>query len=232
MIGAGRGVKWKGTVALSLLYAPAAGALVAALCAAGGVALAGHRWLTRYLVPLSGGLLIGVAVGVLIPELAAEIGWATALAMAGIGFVLLAAIDRLAFPICPSCDHKHASLRLEGFAAPLLMAVGIHAFVDGWGMVAVAKGAPEASRAVTLAILLHKVPEGLTLGTLTRASFATTGTAMLWCMLAEMATVLGGGAGLWLTPAQWVGFPLAMAAGTFVFLGSGALRASWGRAVR
>jgi zinc transporter ZupT len=205
---------------------------VAAVCAAGGAALAGQGWLTRYLIPLSGGLLIGVAAGVLMPELAADLGWPLTLGLAALGYGLLIAVDRLAFPICPSCDHAgdntvHGVRQLESFAAPLLIAVAIHAFVDGWGLVAVGKAAPEASRPLTMAILLHKMPEGLTLGAVTRASFATAGQALVWCVAAEMATIAGGGAGLWLTPVRWVSYPLAMAAGTFLFLGGGALRTWW-----
>lgn len=203
---------------------------MAAICAAGGAALARQRWIGRWLIPGSGALLIGVALLVLIPELGAEIGWLATLALAAAGFALLSLVDRFAFPVCSSCDHhKHSGVLLEGLAGPLLIAVAIHAFVDGWGMVAVGQGAPGAARPVMLAILLHKIPEGLTLGALTRASFATAPIALGWCLLAEVATIVGGGAGLWLTPGAWVGYPLALAAGTFLFLGSGAIRARTSR---
>jgi zinc transporter ZupT len=211
------------------LSPPILAAFVAAVCAAGGSAIAGHRWLTKCLIPLSGGLLILVAIGVLIPELAEEIGWLATLGLVAAGYALLMIADRYAFPICPSCDHAGGGTRLvAGFAAPLLVAVAIHAFVDGWGLVAVGKAAPAASRSVSTAILLHKIPEGLTLGALTRASFASAGTAVFWCVGAELATIVGGGVGLWLTPVRWISYALALAAGTFLFLGSGALRARWG----
>jgi hypothetical protein len=38
-----------------------------------------------------------------------------------------------------------------------------------------------------------------------------------------MVTIAGGCAGLWLTPAAWASYPLAIAAGTFLFLGGEAL---------
>jgi zinc transporter ZupT len=210
---------------LSFLYAPVAAAGVASIGAAGGVALTGRGSLTRYLIPLSGGFLILVAVAFLMPELANGIGWPLTIGLAALGYGVLMAVDRLAFSVCPSCDHKGHSLdvRLEGFAAPLLAAVAIHAFVDGWGLVAVRVATPGAGRSLALAILLHKIPEGLTLGAVTRASFERAGVALAWCVAVEMATVAGGGAGLWLTPAAWVSYPLAVAAGTFLFLGGGAL---------
>jgi zinc transporter ZupT len=185
----------------------------------------------RYLIPLSGVILVGVALAVLIPELAAEIGWVPTIALAMAGYGALMAVDRLAFSVCPSCDqHKHGpDIRLEGFLVPLLTAVALHAFVDGWGLVAASTSTPGAGKPLAVAILLHKIPEGLTLGAVTRASFDGFGSALGWCVAVEMATLAGGATGLWLTPGAWVSYPLAVAAGTFLFLGGGALgvRLKW-----
>lgn len=221
---------------LNPLFPPAAAALVAALGAAGGALLASRGTVVRYLIPLSGVILVGVALAVLIPELAADIGWVPTLALAAAGYGALMAVDRLAFSVCPSCahyehDHHHhgPDVRLEGFLVPLLAAVAIHAFVDGWGLVAARTVAPGAGKPLAVAILLHKIPEGLTLGAVTRASFDRTGPALGWCIAVEMATLIGGATGLWLTPGAWVSYPLAVAAGTFLFLGGGALgvRLKW-----
>jgi zinc transporter ZupT len=220
------------------LSPPILGVLVAVASAATGVVLTGHGSLTRYLIPLSGGILILVAAGVLLPELAVGMGWPLAIVLAAAGYGALTAVDRLVVSVCPSCDHVHDHMdhhadhashhdspvvRLEGFAVPLLAAVAIHAFVDGWGLVVVQGATPWAWRSVAAAIVLHKIPEGLTLGAMTRASFTNAGSALAWCALAEFATVAGGCAGLWLTPVAWVSYPLAIAAGTFLFLGGGAL---------
>ena len=184
----------------------------------------GHRH-TRLLIPLSGGLLIGVAAFGLIPELADDIGVLAALALVACGYLLLHFLDRYAFSVCPSCahDHRHDGCHeeLHGFAGPLLIATGIHAFVDGWGLVAVQRGlhSAGADTAFAAALLLHKVPEGLALGTMLRASVERTWSALLLCALIEMTTVIGGATGLWLTPAGWVNYPLAIAGGTFLFLG-------------
>ena len=64
------------------------------------------------------------------------------------------------------------------------------------------------------AMMLHKIPEGLALGAMLpkRNSFAL-------ALMAESPTVLGGATGLWETPVNWVNFPLAIAAGMFLFLG-------------
>jgi zinc transporter ZupT len=208
----------------SLLNLPVLATLIAIGSAAASVAMLGHRH-TRMLIPLSGGLLIGVAVFGLIPELAEDIGWASGLLLVALGYLLLHFLDRFAFAVCPTCAHDHTHEgcheELHGFAGPLLTAIGIHAFVDGWGLVAVRRGvhAPGADTAFAAALLLHKIPEGLALGTMLRASMERASPAFLLCVLIELTTIAGGATGLWLTPAAWVNYPLAVAGGTFLFLG-------------
>jgi ZIP family zinc transporter/zinc and cadmium transporter len=193
---------------------------VAIVAAAFGIALTGQARLSRLLIPLSGGFLVLVALFGLIPELALDIGWIRTLPLVALGAGSLMAVDRLAFPICPSCDHH----RPQAIAAPLLGATAVHAFVDGWGLVAVQIVAPHAGRTVAAAILLHKIPEGLALGSIIGVLLDRNGIALAWCAMAELSTVAGGAVGLWLTPAEWVGYPLAIAAGTFLFLGIQAVR--------
>ena len=217
----------------SLLILPAGATLVAVASAGSGVALLGHSRHVRVLIPLSGGLLIGVAIFGLIPELAADIGWMTGLLLVALGYGLLKALDRFAFSVCPSCahDHSHESCAepLHGFAGPLLAATALHAFVDGWGLVAVRMGAhtADSGTAFAAALFLHKIPEGLALGTLLRASVDRAWTAFALCAAVEMATLAGGATGLWLTPVDWVSYPLAIAGGTFLYLGIHAVHGDW-----
>lgn len=193
----------------SSLIRPLAAALLAIVCAVAGVALAQGRR-ARILVPVSGALLAGVAVFGLIPELVREIGWLAGLGLVAVGFGLLTVLDRMGYPVCPSCQHG------EKFAGSLVLATAVHAFVDGWGMVAVGNhGAVPA--AIAMAILIHKIPEGLALGAMLRA--AAPDTAVLLAILAEVTTLAGGAAGLVAMPGNWVNYPLALAAGTFLFLG-------------
>jgi zinc transporter ZupT len=219
----------------SLLDLPILATLVAVASAATGVALLGHGKHTLMLIPLSGGLLIGVAVFGLIPELALDIGWLRGLVLVAFGYALLKTLDRFAFSVCPSCAHDHShegcTEPLHGFAGPLLAATAIHAFVDGWGLVAVQVGThtPGAGTAFAAALLLHKIPEGLALGTILRASVDKAWTAFALCAVVEFSTVVGGAAGLWLTPANWISYPLAVAGGTFLFLGVHAVHGDWKR---
>jgi zinc transporter ZupT len=198
------------------LILPAFAALLAIICGVIGIALAaGHRKVL--LVRISGALLAGVALLGLIPELIHETGWWPTLPLVAAGYGILMALDRGGWAVCPSCSHGHA------FAESLVAATAVHAFVDGWGLVA-SRGVGTASGPIALAILLHKAPEGLALGAMLRASSSSVPAAVGLCFVAELPTILGGAAGLWITPPGWVDYLLSLLAGTFLFLGIHALR--------
>jgi zinc transporter ZupT len=200
---------------------PVLAAFLAVACGAISILLAagGRRLL---LVRVSGVLLIGVALFGLLPELIQEMGWVRTLPLAAAGYGVLTVLDRRGYAVCPSCSQGG-----EKFAASLVAATGVHAFVDGWGLVA-ARGQGSASGAIVLAILLHKAPEGLALGAMLRASARGAMAAMALCLIAELPTIAGGAAGLWFTPPGWIEYMLSVVAGTFLFLGIHALRPSGG----
>ncbi|MDP9171776.1 MAG: ZIP family metal transporter [Acidobacteriota bacterium] len=193
---------------------PVVAAAIAVACARLAMELAQGRR-ARVLIPLSGGLLAGVAVFGLIPEIAHESGWPITLALAATGYGALALLDRSGFPVCPGCSHG------QEFARTLVAATAVHAFIDGWGMVA-AGNRGVVSAAIVSAMLLHKIPEGLALGAMLRVSAA--GSPLGMAVLAEAPTVAGGVVGLWATlgttsRGDWVNYPLALVAGSFLFLG-------------
>ena len=203
---------------ISLIRAALATVLAIGCAILGIVASAGRR--AHILVPLSGGLLAAVAIFALIPETAEEIGWAIALLAAAAGYALLEAFDRMGLPVCPLCSHSH------GFSGPLVAATAIHAFVDGWGMMAIGSSSRhDVSRAILAALLLHKIPEGLALGTILRMSTGSAGRAVAFAILAELPTIIGGVVGVWGAEARWIGYPLALAGGAYLFLGTHAIRA-------
>jgi zinc transporter ZupT len=215
--------------------------LLAALIGVAGVFLglwlttAGRR--TRLVVPFSAGVLLGVVLCGLLPELVAEIGWpATGISFAG-GFGLLFLINRFVAPVCPTCAHDHAHADcdtvLHGFAAPLIGAIMLHAFFDGWSVATVQLSPHRGIRlAVATAIVLHKIPEGLALGAMARASVASRSAAVFWSVLAEAMTLVGGICGLAIAPQLgdvWITYPLALAAGWLFYLGAHAVHEEWKR---
>jgi zinc transporter ZupT len=112
---------------------------------------------------------------------------------------------------------------LHGFAAPLLAAAALHSFLDGWSIATVQLTVPLGLRvAVPLAVALHKVPEGMALGGILRASMKSRSAALGWAILAEGVTLVGGVLGLAMGPhlgSEWITYPLGIAAGWLFYLG-------------
>lgn len=199
--------------------------VIAVLCAVAGVWLSASHRLTRRLVPFGGGALIGVALFWVLPEMANTMPAQAALLWLAAGCVLLGVIDRYIYPVCPTCspvhDHEHCSTQLHGFATPLLIASALHAALDGWSVNA-AQDDSILSAGFLLGIAVHKMPEGLALGVISRAALRSRSAAMLWCALAQSATLLGAGLegvlGPYLGP-QILHILLALAGGSFLYLG-------------
>jgi zinc transporter ZupT len=200
-----------------------------------GVLYSAKREHVRVAIPLSGGLLLGVALFGLLPELAADLSWTISLVCFAAGFLLLSFIDRMVLRICPDCseEHHHADCPepLHGFAVPTLIAAGVHALFDGWALAASATATNTGVRfALPLALVLHKLPEGLALGGMLKTSLRKERTALALGIGAELLTLLGGVAALLLASSMgsaWTQYPLALAGGFFLFLAAHALLAEW-----
>ncbi len=207
-----------------------AGALV-------GLSLTGMRRRAQIVVPFSAGVLLGVAIFGLVPELAVELGWTLSLVLFAAGYGLLLLLNRYAYPVCPTCahDHDHSSCttELHGFAVPLIVAAALHSFLDGWSIATVQLHVPLGLRvAVPLAVALHKAPEGIALGGILRASVKSRAAATAWCILAEGTTLVGGVLGLLMAPhlgTAWITYPLGVAAGWLFYLGFHAVHEEWKR---
>lgn len=205
--------------------------------AAIGLWLTGAHRRSRFLVPFSAGVLLGVALFGLMPELVGEIGWTIALALFASGYLLLILINRYAYRVCPTCSHDHdhnaCSTELHGFAAPLIGAAALHSFLDGWSIATVQLAVPLGLRvAVPLAVTLHKIPEGIALGGILRAAVKSRVSALGWCLAAEGATLAGALGGLAMDPhlgSKWITYPLGVTAGWLFYLGRHAVEEEWKR---
>ncbi len=207
---------------------------VAVLSAALGVWLTGVPQRHRRVVPFSAGLLMGIVAFGVVPELTAELGWTTGLMFLCGGFGLLWFVNRYVYAVCPTCSHSHdhgaCALTLHGFALPLIAAAVIHSVMDGWGVAASRHDSGELGLAVFLGVCLHKVPEGLAYGALLRAALGSRLAAFAWCVAVEAPTMLGGAVESVLAPhlgGQWIGVPLAIVGGSFLYLGFHAVHTEW-----
>ncbi|HEY2018642.1 MAG TPA: ZIP family metal transporter [Bryobacteraceae bacterium] len=218
------------------IAAPALATLVGLAGAALGLWLTGMRRRARAVVPFSAGVLLGVALFGLVPELAVELGWPVSLLLFLAGYGLLLLLNRVS-PVCPTCAHDHdhssCSTELHGFAGPLVVAAAMHSFLDGWSIATVQLAVPLGLRvAVPLAVALHKVPEGIALGGILRAAVKSRSAAMGWCVVAEGTTLAGGLLGLVMAPhlgTGWITYPLGITAGWLFYLGYHAVHEEWKR---
>ena len=194
----------------------------------------------RIAVPLSAGLLLGVALFGLLPELAEELSWRLSLVLFAAGSLALALVDRFLVKICADCSHDHAhqqcDVPLHGFATPVLVAAGLHALFDGWALTASSLTTSSAVRVtLPLALVLHKLPEGLALGGILKSAMKTPAQALAAACAVEMLTLAGGAISFALAPllgSAWTSYPLALAGGFFLFLAAHALWAEWKRGPR
>jgi zinc transporter ZupT len=202
--------------------------LIAILSAAAGVGLTSRPAVSRRMIPFSGGILMGVALFWVLPEMAVFFRWPAALAWIGAGFLLLALFDRYVHPVCPACSHTHAHdhcvTRLHGFATPLLAAAALHSALDGWS--AVAAQSSTFGSVLLLGIAAHKIPEGLALGVIARAALEKRSAAVAWCAAAQAATLAGAGLESFVAPhmgPHGLHALLALAGGSFLYLGGHAV---------
>lgn len=209
--------------------APLAIFILAVCSAAAGVWLNSSGAVSRRLVPFAGGVLMGVAIFWVLPEMAEFFRWTGAVAWVGAGTAALWVIDRFVYPVCPACapahGHDHCATRLHGFAMPLLAAAALHSGLDGWSVMAAGDHA-DFSAALGFGIGAHKIPEGLALGLIARAALPTRFAALAWCVAAQAATLMGAA----LEPlaashfgAQGQHVLLALAGGSFLYLGGHAV---------
>ncbi len=191
----------------------------------------------RKIVPLSGALLAGVAAFGVYPELAGHYGWAGGALMMAAGIMVLWAFGRFVHPVCPTCshthDHEHCQRALHGFAGPLMAAGILHAFLDGLGISA-GQQEPGAGLVsiIVLGVTLHKIPEGIAFGVMLRAAVKSRVTALASCIAIESATLMGALLESALTDrfgVAWTLYALALAGGSFLYLGYHAVHGQWRR---
>ncbi len=196
-----------------------------------GLFLGRSRTLSPQLVAIGGGLLCGISLFWVFPEMIESSGLLFAVLLLAGGVAALWAVDRFVFAICPACSHNHDHEHdchkppLHGFALPLLIFAALHSLLDGWSVRLLASGGL-ISWALVAGLALHKIPEGLALGIITRKSMASTARAAIAAIGVECFTLLGAfieprinQAGTLRFGPLWTTSVLGLIAGSFLFLG-------------
>jgi len=182
------------------------------------------------LISLGAGTLLGVAVFGIFPECLEALGWWQFFLGVASGYLLFAVVSRYVFHVCPACAASHfdeaTTHRLAEFALAMMVALAIHCTVEGLALAVGHEESRAVDLSVTLAICVHKFPEGLALGALLLGGgFGRKQT--LWLVAAvESTTVLGGLLGWFVLQnlsAAWLALALANAGGGFLYLAAHAM---------
>jgi zinc transporter ZupT len=188
------------------------------------------------LISLGAGTLLGVTIFAIAPECWKGLAPWQFLIAAASGYALFAIISKYIFHVCPACAASHfdeaATHRFGEIALAMMIALAIHCTVDG---LALAAGRQEYTllapshwldMSLTMAICVHKAPEGLALGALLLGAGYHRGRMLGLVAAVESTTILGGLLG-WLVFRNvsnlWLDLALAHAGGGFIFLAAHAV---------
>lgn len=179
------------------------------------------------LISLAAGTLFAVTLFAILPESLANSGyWQVALA-AATGYALFFFISKYVHHVCPACAASHfdadATRHFSEIASVLIVALAIHSTTDGIALgIGQETPASDADKwSLFSALCIHKVPEGLALGSLLIGAGVRRGTALSWVASVEATTLLGGAIGFFFLgkmSAFWLALILAHVGGGFFYL--------------
>ena len=188
-----------------------------------GALIGQSRILSARLAALGGGLLFGIGLFFVLPEIASSIGFVEASALSVMFGALFLLVNHYLTHTRISPDPRRSPD--HALVAPLLFATTLHSFLDGWSVRAL-PAQNLAGLGVLIGLALHKIPEGLALGWIARRSTRSASKAILACSTVELPTLLGA----WIEPKAnrsgiavfGIGSPaliLSVVAGSFLFIG-------------
>ena len=162
---------------------------------------AGHTRLQQRVLAWAAGMLLGIGLFWILPEVAEDSGWFRTLAGVGGILLLLALIDRFVYPICPFCA---AGMHSQGGATaacgrpvragwPLLLFGCVHTFFDGWTIaLSRAVGSMHSAPALSWGATTHKIPESVAVGLLASQLTSSRRNALTSVALIQIVMAAGG----------------------------------------
>ncbi len=152
------------------------------------------------LMAVSTGLLLSVAIGGMIPHALSE-------DPARSSWILIGMLTAFAFQRWHTHRKANSGAETDGYKAVILSALsgmGIHSFFEGMAIGAGFHAGPQLGFSVLLAILLHKIPEGLAISTLAMSGYQERKKAIASAMILAFATILGTVTVLWISSLKWL----------------------------
>src|SRR4030095_9651895 len=184
------------------------------------------------LISFAAGTLLGVTIFAILPEsLGASSWWAVLLALAT-GYALFFFISKYVHHVCPACAASHfdadATRHFSEIATTLMIALAIHSTTDGLDLGI--QGRTTAMDATKWwlfpSLCIHKVPEGLALGSLLIGAGLRRSRVLGWVAAVEATTLLGGVIGFFFlanVSTFWLGLIMAHVGGGFLYLAAHAV---------
>ena len=184
------------------------------------------------LISFAAGTLLGVTLFAILPESLTNSGWWPVGLAAATGYALFFFVSKYVHHVCPACAASHfdadATQHFGEIASALVVALAIHSTTDGVALGIGPETAVSAAGKWSLfsALCIHKLPEGLALGSLLIGAGLQRANALVWVAAVEATTLLGGALGFFFlvnTTAFWLGLIMAHVGGGFLYLAAHAV---------
>jgi zinc and cadmium transporter len=179
------------------------------------------------LISLAAGTLFGVTLFTIGPEALELTTWSMFGLAAASGYLLFLLISKYIHHVCPACAASHfdadAARHFSDIAVALVVALAVHSTSDGiaLGVGREIHASAAGKWSLFAALCIHKLPEGLALGSLLIGAGYTRSLTFFWVAATEATTLLGGGIGYFLlgnASLFWLALLMAHVGGGFVYL--------------
>jgi zinc transporter ZupT len=184
------------------------------------------------LISFAAGTLLGVTLFAILPESFGNSNWWWVILAAATGYALFFFISKYVHHVCPACAASHfdvdATRHFSEIASVLVIALAVHSTTDGIAL-GIGQETPATAAdkwSLFSALCIHKIPEGLALGSLLIGAGLRRGAALGWVASVEATTLLGGALGFFFLTNMspfWLALILAHVGGGFLFLAAHAV---------
>jgi zinc transporter ZupT len=184
------------------------------------------------LISLAAGTLLGVTLFAILPESFNDSAWWAVVLAFATGYALFFFISKYVHHVCPACAASHfdadATRHFNEIATAMIFALAIHSTTDGLVLGIGQETSAEQATTWSLfsALCIHKVPEGLALGSLLIGAGYRRASALGWVAAVEATTLLGGAIGFFFLAQSsqfWLGLVMAHVGGGFFYLAAHAV---------
>ncbi|OXT17204.1 ZIP family metal transporter [Bacillus sp. OG2] len=173
------------------------------------------------LMALSAGILFTIAIMDLIPE-AIELYESSPIYIV-LGFCLIFLFQQFLAPHFHFGEETHKHSHSQTTTLGALMGMLVHTFFDGVSIVASFKIDERIGFVVLIAVLLHKIPDGLTISSIVFANLKSRKKAIGASVLLGISTIMGAFAALYFTQfflvdSSILAIALSITAGIFLYI--------------